>query len=501
MVEKRVFLRGIFINYGQLIVAFTLNFALTPFILTHLGQAGYGVWSAFSSIMLYFVLFDFGLNTAVAKYTAEYRAVERQGEISAMASTTLLIFGAIALLVLLASVILVCFINNIFDIPAELSASAETAFIVMSANVALMMVAGVFGNILYGFQRVDIWKASSIIQLLTNACFVILFLEFGFGIVGLAAASIVSSAALIYLYLYFIKRGKYGLTFTWRLATLRTLREIAPFSIRTFVLSLTGRVLYYTGPILIGIILGVSQVTPYDITFKLCFYATYLFSIISTSMLPKFAEAHALKDIRTLRAIYLKTVKITFAIAIFAAALLSFWGEAFITLWVGRPGFAGVPVLLLLVAMNVFHALGTPAIALLQGIGKNRWVTYSEMGNAVLNLGLSIALLSNVGLPGIVLAMIASHVLTSFWVMHGCVFEYAQLKIRDYLLSALLPPLLTGIVSVVLVIPFKSVFLDIGGFQDLFLKGGIASILFCCVYFVVALSREEKRSVIGLFKG
>ncbi len=501
MVEKRVFLRGVFINYGQLLVAFVLNFALTPLMLKYLGQAGYGVWAAFSSIMTYFVLLDFGLNTAVAKYTAEYRAVERQDKISAMASTAIIIFGAIALLVLLASFTLACFIDGIFEIPTDLVSPAKTAFVVMSANVALMILASVFGNILYGFQRVDIWKASSIIQLLTNALLVILFLKFGFGLVGLAAASMVSSVLLVYLYLYFIRRGKYGLIFTHRLASMNTLKEIAPFSIRTFVLGVTSRMLYYTGPILVGIILGVSAVTPYDITFKLCFYTTYLFSIISTSMLPKFAEAYALKDIKTLSEIYLKTVKITFALAVFVAALLLSWGEAFINLWVGPAGFAGFPVLLLLVAMNIFHALGTPAIALLQGIGKNKWVTYSEMWNAVLNLALSIALLNNIGLPGIVLAMIVSHIFTSFWVMHGSVLKYAQLKIRDYLLSALLPAVLAGVVSFGLIFPFRKAFLDIGGFQDLFLKGGFMSILFGCAYYAVALNREEKRSVIGLFKG
>ena len=99
-------------------------------------------------------------------------------------------------------------------------------------------------------------------------------------------------------------------------------------------------------------------------------------------MLPKFAAAYALKDIKDLRDIYLKTAKVTLAISTISR-FINCLGKAFIILWVGKEGFAGSPVLLLLIAMNVLHALGSPAITLLQGIGKNKWVTYSEIGNAI----------------------------------------------------------------------------------------------------------------------
>ena len=77
----------------------------------------------------------------MAKYTAEYQAVSKQNKISTMASTALFILELLPCLCSCSS-ILAYFINDIFNIPTDLSTSARVAFIVMGVNVALMILAG-----------------------------------------------------------------------------------------------------------------------------------------------------------------------------------------------------------------------------------------------------------------------------------------------------------------------------------------------------------------------
>lgn len=499
--EKQIVLRGIIINYLQLFVAFVSNFILTPVILNHLGQAAYGLWAIFSSIMFYFLLFDLGMNTAIAKYTAEYHAIDMQERINKIVSTTFMLFLFIACLIVLISFVLMHFIPGIFKISDYLAAAGKTTFLIMGVNVAISVIGGVFGNVLYGYQRIDIWKLCSITQLITNALLVVLFLKSGFGLIGLSVASTLSTLLLLSLYVLFIYYGKYGVVIAPRLFEFKVFKEIAPYSIRTFVLGISSRVLYYTGPIIIGIFLGTIQVAAYDVTYKLCFYATYVFSIISATFFPKFSRAFALGDIDRLRDLFLMVTKISLAMGTAVSIFIFFCGHSFIALWVGEANFAGTNVLVLLLLMNFFHALGTPVVALLQGIGKNEGVAYSEMVNAGLNIILSVLLIKWLGLPGVVLATLIAHICTSFWVIQISAMKSAKLHFKEYILKAIWPPLFSGIISGGLLwMAMRSLF-QVKSFIYLAFNGIIVMVSYGIVYFVIGSTKEERLMYYRLFKG
>lgn len=498
--EKQIVLRGIIINYLQLFVAFASNLILTPIILKHIGRDAYGLWAILNSIMVYFILFDLGLNTSVAKYTAEYRAANRQEDISKVVSTAFTFFIFVAFSVVFISLVLMHFLPSIFKIPISLAEEGKISFLIMGANIAIVIIGGVFGNLIYGHQRVDVWKTCSIIQLVTNAILVIIFLQFNFGLIGLAVASILSSMALVALYLLFIHQAKYEVVINPRLFQTKTFKEIAPYSLRTFVLGISSRVLYYTDPIVIGIFLGPAQVTPYDIVYKLCFLATYPFSIISTSIFPRFTRLFTIGDIDGLRSLYLKVTKLSIFIMLVTTVFLFFWGQDFINLWVGKDNFAGKDVLFLLLIMNFFHGLGTPAIALIQSIGKNKAITRSEVINAIFNLLLSIILVNRMGIVGVVIATLVSHICTSFWVLQLSVFKTITLSFRKYIRYAILPPLLAGFISGMAIWFLKDI-LPAYNFIYLGLNGIIALLMCFISYIVFSSTREERLWGYRLLKG
>src|SRR5439155_17107750 len=82
-------IRGILANYLSLVVSLLAMLILTPVLLRSLGSAAYGFWAVLGSLATYLVLCDFGMNTAVAKYTAEYRTTGQLERLSATVSTIL----------------------------------------------------------------------------------------------------------------------------------------------------------------------------------------------------------------------------------------------------------------------------------------------------------------------------------------------------------------------------------------------------------------------------
>ena len=88
-----------------------------------------------------------------------------------------------------------------------------------------------------------------------------------------------------------LTRDEFRISIRPGLFDMRLLREVLPFSWRTFVLGVTSRVLYYSDYLVIAFFLGAAAVAPYEVAYKVCFLSTYLFSVITTTMFPSFAAS------------------------------------------------------------------------------------------------------------------------------------------------------------------------------------------------------------------
>ena len=357
--QRSLIARGLLVNYASLGVSLLSMLILTPVLLRSLGPGAYGFWAILGSLSSYFVLLDFGMNTAVAKYTAEYRATDQRARLSATVSTILALVVAVGVVATGVSLALAASVPRIFGLVGELARGGAVAFVVTVLTVGTLLIGGVLGNVIYGWQRVDLFKAFGIAQVAANFVLTVALLRAGTGIIGVAVAGLASSAILIVLHMVFLRRSGYGVVVSPRLVRLETLKDVAAFSVRTFVLGVSARALYYSDYLVIGILLGAAEVAPYEVAYKLCFLSTYVFSVISTTMFPRFAALHAVGDMASLAGLYLRLAKASLLLMMPVGLFLAFYGEPIIALWVGPAAFAGTGVLLVLVVMNVFHAVGT----------------------------------------------------------------------------------------------------------------------------------------------
>lgn len=500
MSERGLIVRGMLINYLHLLAAFLVMFVLTPIIVGRLGTTAYGIWAIFSSVGGYFAICDFGMNTAVAKYTAEYRAKAQLNLLTKLVSTTFAASLAIGAFIVGACVVMTPFVPRLFNIPGNLTAEGNAAFVLMGTNVALMLLGGVYGNIIYGHQRVDVWKSFSIIQILANAAFTVLFLRLGFGLLGVAGASVLSTLILLSLYVAFICRSGYGISVDLRMVDAEVFKLTAPYSLRTFLLGVTNRIVNYSDLIVIGLFMGAGSVAQYEITYKLCFLSTYLFSVISATMFPRFSRLFALEDVEALGELFLVTAKVSIAVMMPVSIFLFFWGGEFIGLWVGPKAFVGMRVLPAFVAMTFLHSVGTPAVALLQAIGKNDEFVYSEIANACLNLGLSILLIKSLGLLGVALGTLLASVCTSGWVVPILACKYARISVWTYLRRAILPPTLVGIAVFGAMAVFRSHHQSPNGMIELMLIAGFLATLYGVLYLACAATSSERELARQLLK-
>ena len=499
--EQRLIVRGVYVGYIYLFSLGLSGFLMTPVMLSYLGQSAYGLWAAFNSIIGYLMLFNFGMNAASIKYTAEYRALTDQETLNKILSSVFVGLAILGLLIVLVSAGLSPLLPRVFAVPKDLVKAGSIAFMILGSTVGLRLVGSVFGNVIYGYQRVDVLKAFGIVQLVANALFTVAFLHLGFGLIGVALAVLLSFLMLTALHLSYVRHSSPEIKIQPRLASVRIFKQIAPYSIRSFFLGLTSQILYQTDSIIIGVFLGTALVTPYAVAFTLLFTVKYLFTIIPETVFPRFSQLYTQGNMDELRRLYLRATKIPIAIMVPVGLFLGFRGQQFIGLWVGEENFVGMDVLTVLIAMQFVHAYTGAGAVLLQGIGNNKGLTYSEMINAALNLLLSIILVRTMGVLGVALGTIAAHLMTSSWVVPLLACKQAKLPIHRYILSGILPPVLAGIPAGAVMwvlareLPFGNSFVDLG------LKGLMVVALYSVIYLAFAATREERQMYFCLFKG
>src|SRR5258708_33396433 len=72
--ESRRFARGVTINWLAFGFSAGVAFFLSPFVVHHLGNVAYGVWTLVISLISYMGLLDLGLRGALVRYASRRKA-------------------------------------------------------------------------------------------------------------------------------------------------------------------------------------------------------------------------------------------------------------------------------------------------------------------------------------------------------------------------------------------------------------------------------------------
>jgi O-antigen/teichoic acid export membrane protein len=477
---KTKFLLGVGVGYLELLVRMILAFIMTPVILHYLGRTGYGIWATLGSLVGYFGIVDVGMNLATAKFVAEYRTLGQKPDLNKLASTILVIFGIAGAAILLIFIASNSLLPTLFGLSPEWALVARLAFVIMGLNLGCGLVTSLFVNIIFGHERVDMVKIFTTLQALVTNLLILIFLYLGYGLIGVAAAATLGWVVLMALCIIYIRR-QYNLSVHLNFFDLGLLKEIAPFSLRSLVLALSGQILYRTDNLVIGVMLGVMMVAPYEIGYKLCYFTVILTYKISETLFPQLCNLYAASDMEGLRRLHLRIASISITLMTIFCLFLFSCGREVLALWVGPDNVLTPEVFGVLVLLNLTHAVAGPAGMILQAIGKNRWFTLSSLADAALNLGLSIILCRQMGILGVALGTLTAHLLTDSWAVSWLACKYIGLPVKKYLLSGILPPLMAAMPMAIILFFLPP--LSPATLVSLALKGSIICVVYLCFCF------------------
>ena len=273
-------IRNVLTNWGAYVLSMLVNFFVSPYVVRHLGDSGYGVWTILLSLTAYLGLLDLGVRGAVTRYIAKFHTTEDHEKSSNVASSAVVIFSIAGVLAILASLGLAAFVVPRMHIPGQYIGAARIVLILTGLNIAVSLVNGVFGGVLVGLQRFDITNGIEIFLNLFRSAAIVTVLYLGYGIIMLAVVQ------LIFTVLRWLANGwlayRYYPELRIRLshASVNGMKLIFSFSVFSFLLHVSGSLIYASDSIVIAAFLPVSAVTFYVIAGILLDYTRTLVSVV-----------------------------------------------------------------------------------------------------------------------------------------------------------------------------------------------------------------------------
>ena len=147
---------------------------------------------------------------------------------------------------------------------------------------------------------------------------------------------------------------------------------------------------------------------------------------------PRFAALDGIGNQPKLRELFLRSLKISALLGFGICIAMILFGPKFIILWVGRDYRNAIPVLIILCCSYVFALSQNPGIILLYAINKHKYYACFTIIEGLINITLSIILVTPFGIVGVALGTMISMIIIKVFIMPVYVCKAINLGLIEY---------------------------------------------------------------------
>jgi len=482
-------------NYLRVIVGIAVMFFLIPFMVSRLGMDMFGLWSLIFAVVGLFGLLDLGFATAAMKYVAELTASGDHARRNEVLATLLVVYSVLGAICLVLVAILAGPASGWFDLAPDRAQPFTIALWLIGTVVAINFPASLVKAILIGSGRMHLVNAIELVITLVNAALIVILLEAGFGLVGVAIATAATMLLGPLVMLPLAIRLTPGLSASPRLFSRARVRELLGFSVYFFIANVAMLVILRIDPVVIKMFLALSAVAVYAVAAKIAEYTYLLNKQFSNALMPLVSQSKGAGDTEIVRRILVDGTRFLLAVAVPFIALLFFYADAILIRWMGQEFAEAAPLLRILLLAVLFSSVQLNAANVLGMTGEHRFVAFAMGGSAILNLILSIILIQTFGLTGVALGTLLATLVGEFLLVVPRACREQGLGVADFLRHAIWPtiPALIPTLGAAALMAYAQ---PPNNFGWIILEGGIAALLYYATFYRTGLSGWERELVV-----
>lgn len=408
--------RNTLLNGGSVVFTIALSFLLLPFAIDHLGVDAYGVWVLALSFSLsggYLGLSDLGIQQGVVKFVAEAHGRGEPSAASPLVSTALAIFAAMALVAGLFISAAAAVAPEVLNVPPGFETALRLLLLVIGIEAVIGLPGLAFLAVLEGLQRYDAIRIVDFSRQVLYAVVVVAVLLNGGGVVAYGAAMSLSSAAGAIGYFVAARRLVPGLKVSTASISRSELRRLSSFSGWVLLSKVNGVLWRQMDKLILGAVLTTTVLTDYDVANKIQAAAAAMLSFTGWAVMPAASALFAGDERDRLRELLLRGTRYVLALSFPIIVGGIIMAEPLITHWVGSHFSDVAPATQLFLALQFLVCIAIVANNLLVGIGRVRMITVYASVAAATNLAVSLLLVRELELVGVIMGSLAGHLLVT----------------------------------------------------------------------------------------
>ncbi len=431
-----------------------LAFFATPYIVNKLGQEYYGVLALVTSFIGFFAVLDFGVAPALVKYVAELRTKKEYTRLSMIFSSAVFFYLAIgsigALLIIFASPY---FINLVIKNSSLEFNFIYSIFIIASFGFVINMLLSAYSALPSALQRFDITGKINIFISTLSTIGVVSLLFAGFGLKAVVIFNIITSTLGLVVY-YVIDRKllpKVKLTINVDRGSFKT---IMGFGGVAFLASISGLVISQLDRLILGAMMGPTDVTYYVIPGNLTIKILGFVNAITTVIFPLTASLLAAGETVNLQKLYKRATRLISFLLVLIVVPAIIMANKFLLYWIG-PEFAknSTFVMQVLLLTYGFSSLSSIPYLISFGSGRPKYSAIYAAFVAVINVAFMFLLIPKFGINGAAVAYLVAVVPTTLifiWFVEARIIKAKNVAFwPSHIFKMLITSLVIGIIAVI----------------------------------------------------
>src|SRR5580698_2114116 len=403
MSHKRKVLQGSASNMVRVLLSMLVSLVLPPFLVHRMPPPEYSAWVLILQLSAYVNLLDFGLQTAIGKFVAEYDATNRHEASHGIVSTSFTILALAATIACAAIGVMVWGVPKLFhQMPAALVPEVRIALFAVGLSTALALPFSTFLSTFVGLQQYVFPTAVATVSRVGSAAALIVLLLMHGSLVQLALVmAAFNVATAVTQFLGWRKLLKARVDFSFLSFDRRYAVQLAKYG---SVLSIWTLSMFFVSGLDL-VIVGHYRYTETGFYAIANGAANFMLAIVSSVFGPLVPAVSSMQSGSTpgrIGDLCTKATRYCVLLLLLLGLPVFFGAYPLLSLWIGkRYAIQSAFYLEVLVLGNMVRQIALPYVLVVVATGKQHLATIGAIVEACVNVALSIWLVQTIGTVGV----------------------------------------------------------------------------------------------------
>lgn len=432
------------------IIGFFFPLILTPFIISKIGEAQFGLYALILGFVGVFGLFDLSISSSFIMFISKHYVKKDFNALNKYFNTGFFYYVVFSLVIVTVVYFFSEQILSLLNIPPNLTGTAVSVF-----NIGLLIFFisnsfTIFSSVLIALQKMYITSIAGIFINLLNFILLFILLLNGYGLVGIMWAQLVTVVLANLVNIIYVKTNIKELSFSTRYFSKTPLKEMTIFGTQMQISKLANFASEKYDEFLLAYFSVLNNVTYFNVANRIARTGRMVPYQLIPQLAPVASELNAKEDTQKLKLLFADTTKYLTLLSVPVFIFIFIFADLIITTWLG-PGYGiSAQILRILVIGQLINmTVSAPGNSIIPNLGFPKYQMYEGLIFLGVNLVLSFVLIKFYGILGAAIGNTISTLIASLYTFIVSTKFFKERR-GDIINSNYNKPVIAGILSGVL---------------------------------------------------